>query len=121
MRIKGAIKEPPERLERRKFLFQLEARIEAREENEFMASQLRSLGIDVQHMSLDESSDSKPNFFTPRPNVPEATDDDLEDRYEALTANAGTAMLLLLLLLRHSFLVASASSLFFEGRKAPGL
>lgn len=84
MRAKKTIKEPAERLERRKFLFELEAQIDSCEESEFTATQLQSLNIDVQHMSLDATSDSKPIFFAPHPNVHEPTNDDLAGRYEAL-------------------------------------
>ncbi|KAL4922559.1 hypothetical protein BDW62DRAFT_197230 [Aspergillus aurantiobrunneus] len=72
--------EPPQRLERRKFLIRLEANIEALEGHELKLSLLEKMDVRTQAMDLDKNSDRKPRFFLPSsPEFSPPGEDDVED------------------------------------------
>lgn len=63
--------ESSDHLEQRKTLIKLEAAIDALKLHTLDASQLDELNIKRQPMALNKSSDLKPHFFAPKPNLPQ--------------------------------------------------
>lgn len=68
-------KESSDHLEQRKTLIALDTAIEALGVPTHEASQLDELNIKRQPMTLNKSSDLKPRFFAPRPNLAQPTDE----------------------------------------------
>ncbi|PYI27689.1 hypothetical protein BP00DRAFT_429048 [Aspergillus indologenus CBS 114.80] len=61
----------PQRLDRRKFLVDLESKIETLQAHKLGLPQLKELMVEIQGMSLNGATSRKPFFFVPRSDLPE--------------------------------------------------
>ncbi|KAJ5972380.1 uncharacterized protein N7479_002298 [Penicillium vulpinum] len=75
------VKETNQRLEQRWFLINLEAAIDALDVHKLNATKLKELNLNVKlcRMTLDQNSEFKPHFFAPRPNLPQPSDEILNE------------------------------------------
>ena len=77
--------EPVERLERRKWLMNLEADISVLEGHEINSLFLQAKHVQVEEMSLDKASERKPRFFSPSADWPLAKKGDkIDELYKML-------------------------------------
>ncbi|CAI7631594.1 unnamed protein product [Penicillium glandicola] len=79
MSSKTPVQETSQHLEQRKFLINLEAQIEALDAPKLDATQLKKINVNLYHMILDQNSELKPRFFAPRLNLPQPSDDILDE------------------------------------------
>ncbi|KOS45462.1 hypothetical protein ACN38_g3574 [Penicillium nordicum] len=75
MSSKNEVHQTDEHLEQRWFLIELEEGIVALDEHKLDATRLKNFNVNLCQLSLDQNSELKPRFFTPRPNLPQPSDE----------------------------------------------
>ncbi|RAL10196.1 uncharacterized protein BO97DRAFT_144084 [Aspergillus homomorphus CBS 101889] len=76
--------ETPQHFERRKYLGELEHKVEALQIHTLNLSQLNELGIDLQPMSLKGTSGRKPFFFESHSGLPDPDEEEVHDTQSKL-------------------------------------
>ncbi|KGO78475.1 hypothetical protein PITC_069380 [Penicillium italicum] len=79
MSSKNEVHETDEHLEQRWFLIELEKAIQALDVHKLDATYLEKFNVNLCHLSLDQNSELKPLFFAPRPNLPQPSDEILDE------------------------------------------
>ncbi|CAG7946151.1 unnamed protein product [Penicillium nalgiovense] len=79
MSSKNQAKETRLHMEQRGFLMKLEATIKALDKHKLDAAQLKGLNINLCRMTLDQNSELKPHFFAPRHDIPQPSDEILNE------------------------------------------